>query len=38
MTVTAMILRGLIHRDPGRRLWLTKEGRAVLAAMLAKGG
>ena len=38
MTVTAMIVRGLIQRDPAGRLWLTKEGRAVLAALLAKGG
>ena len=36
-TVTAMIVRGLIQRDPAGRLWLTKEGRAVLAALLAKG-
>jgi hypothetical protein len=38
MTVTAMIVRSLIQRDPAGRLWLTKEGRAVLAALLAKGG
>jgi hypothetical protein len=37
-TVTAMIVRGLIQRDPAGRLWLTKEGRAVLAALLAKAG
>ena len=37
-TVTTMIVRGLIQRDPAGRLWLTKEGRAVLAALLAKGG
>jgi hypothetical protein len=37
-TVTAMIVRGLIQRDPEGRLWLTKEGRAVLAALLAKRG
>jgi hypothetical protein len=36
-TVTATIVRGLIQRDPAGRLWLTKEGRAILAA-LAKGG
>ena len=36
-TVTAMIVRGLIQRDAGR-LRLTTEGRAVLAAPLAKGG
>jgi hypothetical protein len=33
-----MIVRGLIQRDPAGRLWLTKEWRAVLAALLAKGG
>ena len=32
MTLTAMIVRGLIQRDPAG------EGRAVLAAMLATGG
>jgi hypothetical protein len=37
-TVTAMIVRGLIQRDPAGRLWLTKEGHAVLAALLVKGG
>jgi hypothetical protein len=37
-TVTAKIVRGLIRRDPAGRLWLTKEGCAVLAALLAKGG
>jgi hypothetical protein len=37
-TVTAMIVRGLIQHDPAGRLWLTKEGRAMLAALLAKGG
>ena len=37
-TLTAMIVRGLIQRDPAGRLWLTKEGRAVLAVLLAKGG
>ena len=36
--VTAMIVRGLIQRDPAGRLWPTKEGRTVLAALLAKGG
>jgi len=35
--MTAMIVRGLIQRDAGR-LRLTTEGRAVLAAPLAKGG
>jgi hypothetical protein len=33
-----MIVRRVIQRDPARRLWLTKEGRAVFAALLAKGG
>jgi hypothetical protein len=33
-----MIVRGLIQRDPAKGLWLTKEGRAVLAVLLAKGG
>jgi hypothetical protein len=32
-----VIVRGLIERDAGQ-LWLTKEGRAVLTALLAKGG
>jgi hypothetical protein len=27
-TVTAMIVRGLVQRDPAGRLWPTKEGRA----------
>ena len=36
-TVTAMIVRGFIQRDPAGRLWMTKEGHAVLAALLAKG-
>jgi hypothetical protein len=35
--ITAMIVRGLIQRDAGR-LRLTKEGRAGLTALLAKGG
>jgi hypothetical protein len=26
-----------MQRDPAGRLWLTKEGRAVLTALLAKG-
>ena len=37
-TVTAMIVRGRIQRDAAGRLWLTKEGRAGLTALLAKGG
>jgi hypothetical protein len=36
--ITAMIVRGLIQRDPAGRLWPTKEGRAVLAVLLVKGG
>ena len=36
--MTAMIVRGLIRCDPARRLRLTNEGHAVLAALLAKGG
>jgi hypothetical protein len=35
-TVTAMIVGGLIRRDPAGRLWLGKERRT--AALLAKGG
>jgi hypothetical protein len=37
-TVTVMIVRDLIQRDPAGRLWPTKEGRAVLVALLAKDG
>jgi hypothetical protein len=33
-----MIVRDLIQRNPAGRLWLTKEGRAVLVALLAKDG
>jgi hypothetical protein len=33
-TVTNMIVRGLIRRDPAGRLWLTKDGRAALDALL----
>jgi hypothetical protein len=32
--VTAMIFRGLIARDPAGTLRLTKQGRAVFAALL----
>jgi hypothetical protein len=35
-TVTSMIVRGLIQRDPLGRLFLTKQGRAGLAALLSK--
>jgi hypothetical protein len=34
--VTSMIVKGLIQRDPTARLWLTKDGRAVLAALLGE--
>ena len=37
-TVTAMIVRGLVQRDPAGRVWLTQDGRTVLAALLSKGG
>ena len=37
ITGMTVIVRGLIQRDAGR-LWLTNEGRAVLAALLVKGG
>jgi hypothetical protein len=34
-----MMIRGLIERDQGAtRFALTEQGRAVLAALLAKGG
>jgi hypothetical protein len=32
-----MVIRGLIGRDPAGDLYLTKEGRSVLAALLADG-
>jgi hypothetical protein len=35
-TVTNMVVRGLIERDPAGLLWLTKEGRAVFAALLGE--
>jgi hypothetical protein len=35
-TVTATIVRGLVQRDPAGRLWMAKEGRAVLAALLGQ--
>jgi hypothetical protein len=34
-TVTVLVVRGLIERDAGGRLVLTKQGRAVLDAMIA---
>jgi hypothetical protein len=33
-TVTVLVVRGLIERDAGGRLVLTKQGRAVLDAMI----
>ena len=33
-TVTAMVIRGLIERDAAGELTLTKQGRAMLAALL----
>jgi hypothetical protein len=35
-TATAMVVRGLIERDSGDELTLTKDGRAVLEALLGK--
>ena len=35
-TATAMIVRGHIQRDPLGRLFLTKQGRAALDALLSK--
>jgi hypothetical protein len=32
--VTSMVIKGLIAREPTGGLYLTKEGRAVLAALL----
>jgi hypothetical protein len=37
-TVTAMIVRGLIQRDPLGQLSLTKEGRAVWNELLNRQG
>jgi hypothetical protein len=34
-TVTVLVVRGLIERDTGGRLVLTKQGRAVLDAMVS---
>jgi hypothetical protein len=33
-TATAMVVRGLIERDAAGELALTKQGRAILAALL----
>jgi hypothetical protein len=35
-TATAMVVRGLIVRDAAGELTLTKQGRAVLAALLGE--
>jgi hypothetical protein len=35
-TATAMVVRGLVERDSGDELMLTKDGRAVLDALLSK--
>jgi hypothetical protein len=37
-TATAMVVRGLIERDAGDQLRLTKEGHAVLDALLDRKG
>ena len=34
--VTAMVIRGLIGREPTGQLYLTKQGRAALAALLGE--
>jgi hypothetical protein len=34
--VTTMVIRGLIGREPTGQLYLTKQGRAVLAALLGE--
>jgi hypothetical protein len=34
-TVLSMVVRGLIERDPAGHLHFTKDGRAVLKAMVA---
>jgi hypothetical protein len=35
-TVTVMVIRGLIARDPAGEIYLTKDGRAALAALLGE--
>jgi hypothetical protein len=35
-TVTAMVVRGLVDRDSAARLVLTRDGRAVLDALLGE--
>jgi hypothetical protein len=37
-TATAMVVKGLIERDSGDQLTLTKDGRAVLDALLSRKG
>ena len=37
-TATAMVVKGLIERNSGDELALTKDGRAVLDALLARKG
>jgi hypothetical protein len=37
-TVTKMIVRGLIQRDPAGHLFLTKDGRGVLDELLGRKG
>jgi hypothetical protein len=37
-TATAMVVKGLIERDSGDNLALTKDGRAVLDALLSRKG
>jgi hypothetical protein len=37
-TATAMVVRGLIERDSADELTLTKDGRAVLEALLSRKG
>jgi hypothetical protein len=36
--VTAMVIKGLIGREPAGKLCLTKEGRAALTALLGQDG
>jgi hypothetical protein len=37
-TATAMMVKGLIERDSGDNLALTKDGRAMLDALLSRKG
>jgi hypothetical protein len=36
--VTTLVIKGLIGRDPMGKLYLTKEGRAALGALLGQEG